>query len=283
MPDDPQRKLTFSQRMGLSPVRTALQLDSMDEALRNGLWNVLGEHIFNPFTQRGNPKAMTIDAQVIRCIWKDHLKRPMDSLLNTTIDIVGELREVFFRSSWYEVYDLIEFVANRYNAQDFCQQCNSVLNRECAGYRFVGTTIAPIVSASEIKSIEEALLYGDVFKPASTHLATALQLLSDRIAPDYRNSVKESVSSVEAICQIVTGDDKATLGKAVKKLQDSGVTIHPAFVSALEKMYGYTSDAEGIRHALLAEPTLDSADARFMLVACSAFVNYLKAKVGTPK
>ena len=34
----------------------------------------------------------------------------------------------------------------------------------------------------------------------------------------------------------------------------------------------------GIRHALLQEPTLDSDDARFMLVSCSAFVNYLKTK-----
>jgi hypothetical protein len=43
-------------------------------------------------------------------------------------------------------------------------------------------------------------------------------------------------------------------------------------------MYGSTSDAQGIRHALREEPTLDSDDARFMLVSCSAFVNYLKTK-----
>jgi hypothetical protein len=43
-------------------------------------------------------------------------------------------------------------------------------------------------------------------------------------------------------------------------------------------MYGYTSDAEGIRHALMDEPTLESEDAKFMLVSCSAFVNYLRSK-----
>lgn len=74
------------------------------------------------------------------------------------------------------------------------------------------------------------------------------------------------------------GDPKATLGQAVKKLEDSGVKLHPAFEGALQKMYGYTSDAEGIRHALLEESALDADDARFMLVSCSAFVNYLKAK-----
>jgi hypothetical protein len=43
-------------------------------------------------------------------------------------------------------------------------------------------------------------------------------------------------------------------------------------------MYGYTSDAQGIRHALMDEPNLSFEDAKFMLVSCSAFVNYLIAK-----
>jgi hypothetical protein len=43
-------------------------------------------------------------------------------------------------------------------------------------------------------------------------------------------------------------------------------------------MYGYTSDADGIRHALLDQPSLSFEDAKFMLVSCSAFANYLVAK-----
>ena len=107
--------------------------------------------------------------------------------------------------------------------------------------------------------------------------------MSDRTSPDYRNSIKESISAVEAACQIITGDQKATLGQAVKKLEGSGVELHPAFRDALSKMYGYTNDASGIRHALLDESTLDADDARFMLVTCSAFVNYLKAKAANRK
>jgi len=45
-------------------------------------------------------------------------------------------------------------------------------------------------------------------------------------------------------------------------------------------LYGYTSDSGGIRHALSDEdvtPTFE--DAKFMLVSCSAFINYLKAKM----
>jgi hypothetical protein len=44
-------------------------------------------------------------------------------------------------------------------------------------------------------------------------------------------------------------------------------------------LYGYTSDEQGIRHALL-EPSsnVDDADALFMIGACAAFVSYLISK-----
>jgi hypothetical protein len=54
--------------------------------------------------------------------------------------------------------------------------------------------------------------------------------------------------------------------------------MHGAFKSALSGLYGYTSDENGIRHAMLDEPNLTAAEATFMLVACSAFTNYLVAK-----
>ena len=76
----------------------------------------------------------------------------------------------------------------------------------------------------------------------------------------------------------MTGDEKATLGKAIKKLEEAGVPVHGALKTAFLKLYGYTSDEGGIRHALSEQSTVGQEDARFMLVACSAFVNYLAVK-----
>ena len=46
--------------------------------------------------------------------------------------------------------------------------------------------------------------------------------------------------------------------------------------AAFEKLYGYTSDASGVRHAgKLGGPDSTFEEAKFMLVSCSAFVNYL--------
>ena len=71
---------------------------------------------------------------------------------------------------------------------------------------------------------------------------------------------------------------KATLPDCIKiiKRRDG---LHPAFEKALVKLYGYTSDEGGIRHALTDE-SVDPAfsDAKFMLVACAAFVNFLWTK-----
>ncbi|MCZ7542089.1 MAG: hypothetical protein M5R40_00440 [Anaerolineae bacterium] len=98
-------------------------------------------------------------------------------------------------------------------------------------------------------------------------------MLADRENPDYRNSIKEAISAVEATAKIITGDKKATLRQALKRLG-----LHPALESGLSSIYGYTSDADGIRHALTDEPNVTHDDAKFMLVSCSAFVNYLIAR-----
>ena len=68
----------------------------------------------------------------------------------------------------------------------------------------------------------------------------------------------------------------------MKKLENSGIVLPQSLKSAFEKLYEYTNQPEtGIRHALMEEegnyvPSLE--EALFMLVACSAFVNYMQAK-----
>ena len=48
--------------------------------------------------------------------------------------------------------------------------------------------------------------------------------------------------------------------------------------SAFSSLYGYTSDEHGIRHGSIDFTNAPSEDAKFMLVACAAFVNYLLEK-----
>jgi len=103
-------------------------------------------------------------------------------------------------------------------------------------------------------------------------------LLSDRNAPDYRNSIKESISAVESLVASVLKPEKGTLGQLIKRLEDE-IGLHPALKQAFSSLYGYSSDEGGIRHALTEAERVDFNDAKFMLVVCSAFVNFVEGKM----
>lgn len=102
--------------------------------------------------------------------------------------------------------------------------------------------------------------------------------MTNRPTPDYRNSIKESISAVEALCRGIISEN--TLGDALKKLEKNGVTIPVFLKSGFEKLYVYTNNEKtGIRHALMDDAETPQYDeAKFMLVACSVFVNYFQGK-----
>ena len=151
---------------------------------------------------------------------------------------------------------------------------NNFLEEENADCRIVGDEIVPITDAHEVEAVESALDCS--LRSVKQHLTRSVELLSDRKNPDYRNSIKESISAVEAICQIISGKRKATLPDCLKALKERK-PLHSAFEQALVKLYSYTSDEGGIRHAL-SEDSSSFADAKFMLVSSSGFINYALTK-----
>ncbi len=66
----------------------------------------------------------------------------------------------------------------------------------------------------------------------------------------------------------------ADFGPVVKAVVEQFTTIPGSEVSLKLKI-----DADGIRHAMLEEPELTAADARYFLLSCTSFVNYLKAQI----
>ena len=282
----------FSQRKGLTPLKKDIQIDAVDAPLRNGLWTALQVAYWKHWVpeQYGYQPdlARAIDA-LATCVWIYLFKNPIDTQLVFNAARYGRqptaflhvARDHFFGAKWYEVYDFLEFVAQNGPAtsrERFALLCNDFLESENSAYRFVNNKIAQITEAQEIAEIEDAAGSGNA--AVRKHIETALGLLSDRKTPDYRNSIKESISAVESLCGTLTGNNKATLGEAIKKL---GLNLHPALQNGFSSIYGWTSDADGIRHAIHDEPNLTFSDAKFMLVACSAFVNYLIGKQAEKK
>jgi len=287
----------FSQRKGLKPIKTEIQKNFMDSALRTRLWNSLRLNFWNEIersvysTDVPNPTMKTF----LDRMWNVYFVKPLDEMPILWSLIHEEIKEYFFHCEWFEVYDFIEFVANRYpssryysaslqkeieRSESFILGCNRILKRELSAYRFIDGKIVEITSEEEIIEIEKALAETVFLRGVNTHLKTALKLFSDRKNPDYRNSIKESISAVEGMCQLITKNKNITLGQALKSIEKEKIIELPgALKKAFSCLYGYTSTSkDGIRHAMLDEAELDSEDAKFMLATCSAFVNYLIVK-----
>ncbi len=288
----------FSQRKGIRPAIKVLQLKSIDTDLKNRLWNALTIIIWDQWSSDEGALRHYVET-IAQSLWLNYFKLPIDNMppFHTKYELIENyaykiIRKYFFEAKWWEVYDFIEFIINNIESlskntksritpldkwkKDLTKSLNNILEQENAAYRVIGNKVVEVSNKYEIESIESALDKG--VKSSQLHLSRSLELLSDKKSPDYRNSIKESISAVESICQTITGMSKATLGDCIRILKKRE-TVHPAFEQALLKLYGYTNDDGGIRHALTEKSAaLSYADAKFMLVVSSAFINFILAK-----
>ena len=296
------RKMRFSQRNGMASVRDQIQIDQFDEGTRNAIWNEMLMYLESVRNRslvinrvRVDVFEFALDSQPVIHKYNSLYRRTSEY----RVDLEEWLRDKILRGEVCEVLDVVEYLTDQDRADEWrCQYPNSfnsgsvdgdvAFSRDrvndlfagmCVGYRFVNGILCRIVNEEEIKSIESAIAESP--DAVAEQLNKALLAFADREHPNYANVVKESISAVESQCCILTGDSKASLGTALKELEDSGVKIHPALNKALHQLYGYTSDDPGIRHGSTETANVDAALAQFMLVTCSAFVNYLRMMKGT--
>lgn len=189
---------------------------------------------------------------------------------------------------WYIKLSLIEFTIDymRITFEDserlqilnrFIDDLNDEFERTHYGYRVINDIITDIITEPEKTSIKKALTSSeDVVK---AHLERALVLYSQRPDPDYKNSIKESISAIEALFRIKTGESK--FGPAYKKIKEA-ITIHPRIQEIIQKVYDYTNQPDtGIRHSKVIEGQTmvpGEPECQLMLVSCSSIINYVQEK-----
>ncbi len=276
---------SFSDRIGVT-TPPLLQTNVISHELRVALWNVLVSVVL-PFTPPGvEPDHVTWERRARRLF--EGLAIPADEAGDYSYTI-QQIKDAFFHApdGWYKPYNFVDYCLRKANsvcpnsnyAVMFPEALNTALEEHNSGYRVLAGVLAPITSAAEMQSVQEAAaLPGDRLRGVREHISAAVRLLSQRPHPDYRNSIKESISAVEALAKAITGKDKAMLPEALEALAKVS-PMHPALKQGYVKLYGYTSDAHGIRHALSDEDSSAGFDeAKYMLVGCSAFVNYLASR-----
>ena len=296
--------MRFSERIGMVPQRQ-IQENSIDERLRTRIVNYISDNF------KSEQAKFVLDKLGLHTYKTDPLSFELSGEVEENIQSLLAYLE---GCAWYNVYDAIEVGIEFINCS-YCDCCeydgvdcfyavdkfgekvdspcehiiqkrqytkdfNGIFEQEKSAYRFANEQIVPITNEIELDEIEAAA--SSEFDAVNAHISNALRLYSDRENPDYKNSIKESISAVESMCSVITGmkGKSVTLGAMLKKLEENGVRIHTALREAFSKLYGFTSDEEGIRHGSMDFSNVPAEDAKFMLVACSAFVNYLIEKYG---
>ena len=267
-------KAGFSERKGIKHFSDIVQVNSLNERTRNKIYSATIELI-----EKDKKRGEFIEYIYTEIFSLTKNDIPIKSsefgiFSDYYADVENEILLNLRNCEYHEVFDFIEGIirGTRLDNQKktYIDDINRIFIEENVNYRIINGLITDLLNEETIKEIEETLENPHIV--VANHYSKALELLYK--SKDYDNSIKESISSVESICQILTSNNKATLGDTLKLLKDK---IHPAMKSAFEKLYGYTSDANGIRHANgLGEGNSTFEEAKYMLISCSAFVNYLK-------
>jgi hypothetical protein len=206
-------------------------------------------------------------------------KQPPDKFDYSAYQTKQRLSLFIQRANIGALFDLVEFFVRH-------PICSDELKRELAGAFATARAAYRVLDNKYIAAIgteEQAAAFERAIADTEAMHATAArkQLVAAAVAlrqSDWASSVRESIHAVEAMAvRLAPGTD--TLGAALKVLEQRG-HLHGGLKAAFGSLYGYSSDQEGVRHALVFsdEVQVDEADALFMLGACASFVSYLAAR-----
>lgn len=93
-------------------------------------------------------------------------------------------------------------------------------------------------------------------------------------APDFENSIKESVNSVESCLMVLLEEPNKTLGKIIKDANlDSDIE------RLISQAYGFVSNKDFVRHGGTEVSGLGKAEAEFFLEFAATSIVYITAKL----
>ncbi len=259
---------SFSERIGFVKPPEFMQLNGMTEELSNLLVNYCSRLLEN------------VDFSTLSNI-EDHINDLL-KLKRRTFEVYGRhgrgfsfhgtrFSNSFERLAFHEKYSVLEAVVVFCGIAPTIAESNQILERENSGFRLnEECQLVPISNQEELDEVSEA--QHSKIDLVALHMNKSVACFADREKPDYDNSIKESVSALEALAQKLSGE-KGTLGALIKKLE-----LHPSLKESVSKLYGYASDG-GIRHAKKdGDPEVGFDTAKFVIVTSSALINFISAK-----
>lgn len=277
----------YSDRQGITRFKDIIQFKELNNRTRNKIYNLVVDAVKKLDAIHRHDSLPTLQVSFVKCLYENAFGcNNEDMPIETTqygtpyvnLDCFNKQILDFIKSSTYsDIFNLIEMIVRigMINKKVFQEEINKIFTDENVQHRLINDQITDLTNQEEIESVQSAL---DVKDEISNHFEKAMQLLYSRDNPDYANSVKESILAMEGYFNKVAGE-KGTLGATIKKLDDKGINVHPALKEAISKLYGYSSDAEGIRHAGNGAATTTESEARLIFMMCIALYNYFRMEL----
>lgn len=290
------RELSFSQAQGYEKLPEPLKLGELPKEARIQIWNVL--YVWLEASKKrkkydGFTSYSTIDLYITDP-WSSILLRvhsvqdnnPADDWKPQFESVCKYMRHRIETEKFNKVFDLIQFIMRDSECpKDFVESMRIVFRNCRLAYAIdpgPPATIFPAVTTEEGEAVAASLqtLAHAGLQGSTSHLRKSAECIN---RGDWAGSIRESIHAVESVARQLN-PRAATLAPALKSLEAQGA-LHPALKSAFSKLYGYTSDEQGIRHAHLSadQANVGMDEAVFMFGACASFASYLwrKHKAGS--
>jgi hypothetical protein len=278
-----RKQLTFEQAEGAEPLPSQLKLKELSQQLRAALWRV----VYDSFRQAKAEPLYLVSVftspwdYILRDMHTYRYHRMADTFVNRFDELAAEAKKVFEDGDYVAVFGWLQWALRRQDCPyQFSEKIDAALRSGRAAYRVLDrNTIVPIASEAELDTLKRAFadLAATEFLGARAHLKNAAAELT---AGHVADSIRESIHSVESVVSVL--EPKGDFAKALSRL-DAKIKIHEAMKIGFTKLYGFTSNEQGIRHPLLevSAANVDESDALFMIGACATFVSYLINKART--
>ena len=273
-------KVSFSEAQGLKPLPRPLNLGALNDEARIDFWNafyVVDREHRNRFDEVDDAWS-----QILSWTHARHFREPLDEFSPRFHSIEFRYKSHFLNQPYDKVFDLLTFLLRLANIPvTFKAEIKFAFESNLLAYVIDATeqaTIYPATTPEEGKAVIEAVheLNDNGLHGPRNHLIESATFINQG---HWAKSVHESISAVESVArQIAPGT--STLGAALNELRRDGLLEHPALEQGLAKLYGYTSDEQGVRHSLLDQnqSNVGQDEAVFMLGACASFASYLWRK-----
>ena len=274
-------RLTFSQREGKAPLPEPMRLEHVSEDFRNSVWLAVAKAIGQEASildEYEKPASMLL---IVFNYIVQILHLPHDQIEHRPSEHRVLLRETILEKDYHCVLTLVEFIlCHNRCPQQLQEDLKNVFQDVSVAYEIQTTnglpTIIPRPSEESGAATQRAIETIEQKGPAGakTHLHDAAKAINEK---RYADAVRESIHAVESVARTIDPNASKTLGPALTSLEKAGVLNHPSLREGFKRLYGYTSDKQGIRHALLEEGAadVDLDDAVFMFSACASFAAYL--------